>query len=87
MMNFKQLITDLIDVSTTIKMSALSHDYSGMMSQVEKWQSLANKLESSLENLSDLDSIESDLKKASKEYKKARKQLEELKPKEEDKDA
>ena len=76
MKDLKEKIYELIDVSSSIKASIKTNQFGDLLSNIETWQTLANRLESALYDKSDYKYSVEEAKKLKQEIKKLKEEKE-----------
>ncbi len=74
----KELAKELVEVLSSIKTTTKVGDYAELPSLVEKWQTLANRMEAALSDSSDIREMQEERSKLKKELKELWKEKEEL---------
>jgi len=73
-----QLITELVDVASSVKTSLSTRDFSGIKGQIERWQTLGNRLETELETQRDIEDYRKKIRKLKKEIVKLENEIDDL---------
>lgn len=77
-MSFYYLNRTICDVLEEMRKLDQTKNYSSLLALIEEAQSMANRMESKLHDISDLDEVTEELKEKRKQLKKLRKQINKL---------
>jgi polyhydroxyalkanoate synthesis regulator phasin len=62
-----QLVSELIEVASSVKCALVSRDFSSMSSLIERWQTLGNRMEYELDTQKDIESYRQKIRRLKKE--------------------
>jgi hypothetical protein len=71
----KELVKEVIEAITNIKVLALTNQFSALPGAIEHWQTVANKMEAALWDQKDLLRLREDISKLKKEKKSLQAEL------------